>query len=71
VSLALEGQFWQTSGAKEDAVRQELGMTLVRYYRRLNQLVDGEAALAHDPVTVNRLRRIRSSKSPVALSTDI
>jgi hypothetical protein len=49
------------AGAKEAAIRDDLGMTPVRYYQRLNQIVDTEAALAHDPVNVNRLRRIRSA----------
>ena len=29
----------------------------VRYYQLLNALLDDPRALAHDPVTVNRLRR--------------
>lgn len=61
--LTLEREFWKTAGAKEQAIRDELGMTPVRYYQRLNQLVDTEAALAHEPVLVNRLRRIRSARS--------
>jgi hypothetical protein len=59
--LSMERQFWSTSGAKEQAIRDQLGMTPVRYYARLNQLVDTEAALAFDPVLVNRLKRLRSS----------
>lgn len=61
--LAMERQFWKTSGAKEEAIRDQLGMTPIRYYQRLNQLITREAALAHDPVTVNRLRRIRAPRS--------
>lgn len=58
--LALEAQWWKTAGGKEDAIRDQLGLTPVRYYQRLNQLVDTQGALAHDAVTVNRLRRIRT-----------
>jgi uncharacterized protein DUF3263 len=36
-------------------------MTPTRYYQPLNRLVDTEAALAADPVAVNRLARIRSA----------
>jgi hypothetical protein len=61
--LALEAQFWKTADGKEAPIRDEIGMTPVRYYRRLNQLVDGEATLAHDPMTINRLRRIRSRRT--------
>ncbi|MFD6293179.1 MULTISPECIES: DUF3263 domain-containing protein [Streptomyces] len=57
--LALEGRGWESPGAKERAVREELGIAPVRYYQLLNALLDAERALAYDPVTVNRLRRVR------------
>ncbi|MFE0421964.1 DUF3263 domain-containing protein [Streptomyces sp. NPDC058953] len=60
--LALERRTWAGPGAKERAVREELGMSPVRYYQLLNALLDDERALAHDPVTVNRLRRVRDEK---------
>jgi hypothetical protein len=34
----------------------------VRYYQLLNALLDDPRALSHDPVTVNRLRRIRETR---------
>ncbi|KAA0942908.1 DUF3263 domain-containing protein [Streptomyces apricus] len=40
----------------------ELGLVPVRYYQVLNALLDTERALAHDPVTVNRLRRVRERR---------
>ena len=49
-------------GAKERAIREELGMSPVRYYQLLNALLDDERALAYDPVTVNRLRRVREAR---------
>ncbi|MCV7424394.1 DUF3263 domain-containing protein [Mycobacterium yunnanensis] len=58
--LDLEHQWWPTAGQKENAIRDQLGMTPTRYYQRLTRLTDTEAALAHDPVLVNRLRRLRS-----------
>lgn len=57
--LALERRGWATPGAKERAIREELGLAPVRYYQLLNALLDAPRALAHDPVTVNRLRRVR------------
>lgn len=57
--LDLERQFYRTSGAKEDAIRT-LGLSPVRYYQLLNQMLGAEAALAYDPVTVKRLRRTAS-----------
>lgn len=46
-------------GAKEQAIRDRLDMGATRYYQLLNTLIDRPAALAHDPVTVGRLRRLR------------
>ncbi|NGO42874.1 DUF3263 domain-containing protein [Streptomyces ureilyticus] len=60
--LALERRGWASPGAKERAIREELGMVPVRYYQLLNALLDAPRALAHDPVTVNRLRRIRDAR---------
>ncbi|MGW0995137.1 DUF3263 domain-containing protein [Streptomyces sp. NPDC002520] len=60
--LALERRSFPGPGAKERAIREELGLPPVRYYQLLNALLDDERALAHDPVTVNRLRRVRESR---------
>ncbi|MGV9450096.1 DUF3263 domain-containing protein [Streptomyces sp. NPDC003635] len=60
--LALERRGFAGPGAKERAIREELGLAPVRYYQLLNALLDDERALAHDPVTVNRLRRIREAR---------
>ncbi|MGA4841145.1 DUF3263 domain-containing protein [Streptomyces sp. G45] len=60
--LALERRNWAGPGAKERAIREELGLAPVRYYQILNALLDDERALAHDPVTVNRLRRVREAR---------
>ncbi len=60
--LALERRGFSGPGAKERAIREELGLSPVRYYQLLNALLDDTRALAHDPVTVNRLRRIREAR---------
>ncbi|MGW9025032.1 DUF3263 domain-containing protein [Streptomyces sp. NPDC055722] len=60
--LALEGRGFSGPGAKERAVREQLGLAPVRYYQLLNALLDDPRALAHAPVTVNRLRRVRESR---------
>ncbi len=60
--LALERRGFSGPGAKERAIREELGLAPVRYYQLLNALLDDERALAHDPVTVNRLRRVRDAR---------
>lgn len=60
--LALECRGFPGPGVKERAIREELGLAPVRYYQLLNALLDDERALAHDPVTVNRLRRVRETR---------
>ncbi|MGA5359946.1 DUF3263 domain-containing protein [Streptomyces purpurascens] len=60
--LALERRSFSGPGAKERAVREELGLAPVRYFQLLNALLDDPRALAHDPVTVNRLRRVRERR---------
>lgn len=57
--LELEGRQWRTAGAKERAIREELGISSTRYYQVLNALLDRAEALAQAPVLVNRLRRVR------------
>ncbi|GFH36773.1 DUF3263 domain-containing protein [Streptomyces pacificus] len=60
--LAFERASWAGPGTKERAIREELAITPTRYYQLLNALLDDPRALAHDPVTVNRLRRVRESQ---------
>jgi hypothetical protein len=60
--LAFERQWWKYAGAKEEAVRELFGMSATRYYQVLNALVDSPAALAHDPMLVRRLGRVRSTR---------
>lgn len=60
--LAMERRSWRGPGAKERAIREQLDISPVRYYQLLNALLDDPRALAHDPVTVNRLRRVRDAR---------
>ncbi|MFW6695288.1 DUF3263 domain-containing protein [Streptomyces sp. MAR4 CNX-425] len=60
--LALETRAWPAPGAKERAIRERLGLSPTRYYQLLNALLDDPRALAHDPVTVHRLRRVRQAR---------
>ncbi|MFI5568532.1 DUF3263 domain-containing protein [Streptomyces sp. NPDC051740] len=60
--LALERRGFSGPGVKERVIREELGLAPVRYYQLLNALLDDPRALAHDPVTVNRLRRVRETR---------
>ncbi|WP_330239963.1 DUF3263 domain-containing protein [Streptomyces sp. NBC_00525] len=60
--LAVERQSWAGPGAKERAIRERLGLSPTRYYQLLNALLDDRRALEEDPVTVNRLRRVREAR---------
>ncbi|MFC5908920.1 DUF3263 domain-containing protein [Streptacidiphilus monticola] len=60
--LTLEARPFRTPGAKEAAIREELGLAPVRYFQRLNALLDSREALAFSPVLVNRLRRLRDDR---------
>jgi hypothetical protein len=61
--LDFEHRWWKYPGAKEQAVRDQFGMSATRYYQLLNALIDRPEALAHDPLLVRRLRRQRSRRS--------
>jgi hypothetical protein len=60
--LAFERQWWKYAGAKEQAVRELFDMSSTRYYQVLNALIDRPDALAHDPMLVKRLRRMRQTR---------
>lgn len=59
--LAMERRGFAGPGVKEREIRERLGLAPVRYYQLLNALLDDPRALAHDPITVNRLRRLRAT----------
>jgi hypothetical protein len=60
--LDFERQWWKYAGAKEQAVREKFDMSSTRYYLVLNALIDRPEALAHDPLLVRRLRRLRAAR---------
>jgi hypothetical protein len=60
--ITFERQWWKYAGAKEQAIRDQFGMSATRYYQVLNALIDRPDALAFDPLLVKRLRRLRSSR---------
>lgn len=57
--IEVAGRTYRYPGDRDLAYRREAGLPPVQAVQRLNALLDTEAALAHDPVTVNRLRRQR------------
>ena len=60
--LAFERQWWKYAGAKESAVRERFDMSSTRYYQVLNALIDHPGAVAHDPLVVGRLQRLRDAR---------
>ncbi|XEK82185.1 DUF3263 domain-containing protein [Mumia sp. Pv4-285] len=60
--LGFESGWWKYAGVKEQAIRAEFGLSATRYYQVLNALIDREDALAHDPLLVRRLRRMRATR---------
>lgn len=60
--LAFERQWWRYAGAKEQAIRDQFGLTATRYYQILNGLLDNPSAMEFDPLLVKRLRRLRERR---------
>ena len=56
--LDFERAWWTYPGPKDVAIRDYLGMSATRYYQVLRRLMDDPEALAEDPMTVRRLRRV-------------
>ncbi|MGN8551233.1 UNVERIFIED_CONTAM: DUF3263 domain-containing protein [Microbacterium sp. SLM126] len=61
--LAFEAEWRRHAGAKEEAIRADLGMSPARYYQLLGRLIDTAEAQAHDPMLVKRLRRLHDERS--------
>jgi hypothetical protein len=60
--LAFERRWWRFAGAKEEAIRRELGLSPTAYYQLLDRLLDDPSALRAEPVLIDRLRRLRATR---------
>lgn len=58
--LEFERYWWRYAGAKERAIRERFDISATRYYQLLNEIIDLPEALAHDPILVKRLQRLRA-----------
>jgi Protein of unknown function (DUF3263) len=58
--LDFERSWWKHAGVKEQAVKERFDMSATRYYQLLNELLENPAAMAHDPILVKRLKRLRT-----------
>ena len=61
--LAFERRWWRHAGAKEQAIRAQFDLSAARYYQLLAVLIESPAALAHDPMLVKRLHRMRDARA--------
>ena len=66
--LAFEAEWRRHAGAKEEAIRSELGLSPARYYQLLGRLIATAEAQAHDPMLVKRLRRLRDARTAARVS---
>ena len=60
--LEFEKKWWSLAGSKESEIRDRFDMSPTRYYQMINALIDTAEALAHDPLLVKRLRRLRATR---------
>lgn len=60
--LDFERTWWATPGPKETAIVERFELSAERYYEILAELLDSPDALAHDPLLVRRLRRLRERR---------
>jgi hypothetical protein len=58
--LDFERSWWKHAGVKEQAIKERFDMSATRYYQLLNELLEKPAAMAHDPILVKRLKRLRT-----------
>lgn len=49
-------------GVRDTTIRELFGCSPIRYAQEINALIDLPAALVYDPMTTNRLRRLREDR---------
>ncbi len=57
--ISIEKRRWKYPGAKEQAIRTELGLSPIAYYQRLNTMIDNPRIIAVEPALTRRLREHR------------
>lgn len=60
--LSFEARWWRASGAKTQAISDELELTPDRYYQHLARLIDHPEAAREQPAVVRRLRAARDER---------
>lgn len=60
--LDFEDRWWAADGSKDAEIHARFGLSAPRYYQHLNALLDRPEALAHRPLLVKRLVRLRAAR---------
>ncbi len=60
--LDFERESWKLDIPKERAIRERFGFSPARYHQLLNRVLERPEALAHDPMLVRRLLRVRDTR---------
>lgn len=60
--LDFEASWWAAEGAKDAEIRARFDLSGPRYHQILNALLDRPEALAHQPMLVKRLIRLRAKR---------
>lgn len=60
--LDFEDNWWAAPQGKEAEIVERFAISSAVYHQILNRLLDDPAALAHKPLLVKRLRRLRSAR---------
>jgi hypothetical protein len=55
--LDFEGSWWVEGGPKDQLIELQLGLSAAAYYDHLLTLLEHPEAMAHNPLTVLRVRR--------------
>lgn len=60
--LEIEKSWWAYAGAKEQTIRERLGISATAFYQRVNAMLDDPRIEAAEPVLVHRLQRLRAQR---------
>lgn len=60
--LDIATRHYAHAGARDQAIVEETGLSVTRFWQAVNQLIDDPTVISADPVHVGRLRRLRASR---------
>ena len=65
--LDFERECFLVPGPKEAAIRARFDLAPSSYYRAVSALIEHPGAMAYDPLTVKRLRKLRDERRRVRI----